>query len=216
MRYFVYISDAKIDVLLPQVPGATQQKVATQLGFDIKLLSGSVTTEHATLDSRVARLRTVETYLLDHAPIGTPDEPLAWVQGEMSARFIDLGLGGIIFIGGSEAWRLALGGSAHHLVGGVKPEKIDIPMSFAPQLAERIRYLAEKKARAILGLPEGSVSVTTKNQGFDAWVELIGKARNLAVSPAQNIRFLAKRLASTRDRAMQITLASPLYVELVD
>ena len=215
MRYFQYISDAKVDVLLPQVSGALREKVAARLGFDIKLISGSITTERATLDSRVARLSAVESYVLDHESIGTPSEPLSWIKGEISAQFIDLGDGAVLFVAEEESWILALGGSAHHIVGAAKSEKISIPMSFAPALAERIRYLTEKKVHIILNLPEESLNLTTKAQGFYAWIELIRAAQNLAVNPAQHIKFLAKRLASER-QGKQITLASPLYVELID
>jgi hypothetical protein len=40
MKYYVYISDSKVDMLLPQVPGALKQTIAAKLGFDIKILSG--------------------------------------------------------------------------------------------------------------------------------------------------------------------------------
>lgn len=215
-RYFLYISDAKVDVLLPQVPGAIKKKVAAKLGFDIKLLSGAIETERSTLDTRVARLCAVESYVLDHDAIGTPSEPSSWIRGEVSARFIGLGEGGILFVAEGASWILALGGSAHHLVGSAKPEQLDIPMSFAPQLADRIRFLTEKKAHVILGLPEEHLNLTTKAQGFDAWSELIFSARELAISPAQNIKFLAKRLGFRQYWDRQVTLASPLYVELAD
>lgn len=216
MRYLLYISDAKIDVLLPQVPGALQQKVAAKMGFDLKLLSGSIATERTTLDSRVARLNVVESYVLDHEPVGSPSEPLSWIQGEVSAQFVGLGGGAILFIAAGSLWTLALGGSAHHIVGSIKPEQVQISMSFAPQLAEEIRFLTEKKAHIILGLPEDALPLTTKAQGFKAWEDLISVARYLAVSPAMNIRFLAKRLASEQNHGEQITLASPLYIELAD
>ncbi len=215
-RYFLYISDAKIDVLLPQVPGALRQKVAAKLGFDIKLLSGSIETQRATLDTRVARLCAAESYVLNHDSIGTPSEPSSWIHGEISAQFVNLGEGGILFVAEGVSWVLALGGSAHHLVGGAKPEQLHIPMSFTPQLAERIRYLTEKKAHIILGLPADQLNLTTKAQDFDAWTELIIAARDLAVSPGQKIKFLAKRLGSGLCRDKQVTLASPLYVELAD
>jgi hypothetical protein len=41
MKYYVYISDAKIDMLLPQVPHEVKKKMASEFGFDFKLLKGS-------------------------------------------------------------------------------------------------------------------------------------------------------------------------------
>ena len=40
MKYYIYISDTKVDMLFPQVPHDIKRKVATQFGIDIKLFSG--------------------------------------------------------------------------------------------------------------------------------------------------------------------------------
>jgi len=121
VRYYLYISDAKVNMLLPQVPGALQRKVSAKFGFDIKVLSGSLETERATLDNRVARLAAVEVYLLENEPIGTPGQPASWIQGTVDAKFLDIGNGAILFVTGDTKSILALGGSAHHLVGAARP-----------------------------------------------------------------------------------------------
>jgi hypothetical protein len=45
MKYYIYISDAKVDIVLPQVPHATGKKVATEFGIDLKVLKATRTTE---------------------------------------------------------------------------------------------------------------------------------------------------------------------------
>jgi hypothetical protein len=39
MKYYLYISDAKVDMLLPQVTHKAEKKTSTELGFDLKVLS---------------------------------------------------------------------------------------------------------------------------------------------------------------------------------
>jgi len=35
MKYYTYISDSKIDMLLPQIPHEVKKKMATKFGFDL-------------------------------------------------------------------------------------------------------------------------------------------------------------------------------------
>jgi len=218
MRYYTYISDAKVDVLLPQVPGALQQKVASKLGFDIKLLSGSISTERSTLDSRVARLQAVEAYLLEHETIGRPGDDAAWVGGYSDAKTVDLGGGGILFVAEGPSWVLGIGGSATHLTAaaGTRAEYVQLPFSFLPYLVERLTFLTEKRAEALVKLPEGTVSVSHKAQGFDTWADVIRFASRLAKGPSQRMEFLAKRLAHKVYNDLAVTLATPLYVALAE
>ena len=218
MRYYLYISDAKVDMLLPQVPGVLQKKVAAELGFDIKLLSGKISTERATLDTRVARLQTVEAHLLAEERLGTPDRPASWIEGELLAKTVDIGEGAVLFVSEAESWLLALGGSSHHIVGNIRGEKVISSYSFAPYLAERLKFLTEKKPHFLLKFSEESPrnSLSSKSQGFDAWTDLIWDVCRHAKGPSQAIHFLAKRLASEVAADKTVTLATPLYVSLVE
>ncbi|HLH02645.1 MAG TPA: hypothetical protein VKX25_07740 [Bryobacteraceae bacterium] len=55
MRYYIYISDAKIDMLWPQVPHAVKKKVANEFKIDLKAFSASRKVETEAEDSRIAR-----------------------------------------------------------------------------------------------------------------------------------------------------------------
>lgn len=218
MRYYLYISDAKVDMLLPQVPGVLKKKVASELGFDINILAGKISNERETLDTRVARLQAVEAFLLETVDPGTPDRPASWISGELPVRTVDIGEGAVLFVSETASWILALGGSSHHLVGNIRSEKAISGYSFAPHLADRLRYLAEKKPNFLLEQSEESLgnSLSGKSQGFEAWTDLIwDTCRNLQ-GPSQMISFLAKRLGSNIIAEKSITLASPLYVSLAE
>jgi len=45
MKYYIYISDAKVDMLFPRVPHHITKKVALEFKMDLKLLSAPPETE---------------------------------------------------------------------------------------------------------------------------------------------------------------------------
>ncbi|MDX8392917.1 MAG: SAVMC3_10250 family protein, partial [Mariprofundaceae bacterium] len=85
MRYFLYISDAKVNMLLPQIPSAIKATISARLGFNVGVLSGELQTERLSLDDRIHRLDAVEQHLLSTQTLGTCDKPDTWIRGEGSA-----------------------------------------------------------------------------------------------------------------------------------
>jgi hypothetical protein len=75
VRFFNYISDAKVDMLLPQIPAGKKQSIAAELGFNVALLSGNIRAQATTLDSLVARLLAVEKYIRNNESMGPPSDP---------------------------------------------------------------------------------------------------------------------------------------------
>ncbi|HWL85380.1 MAG TPA: hypothetical protein VNO21_06240 [Polyangiaceae bacterium] len=64
MRYYTYISDTKIDQLLPQISPSTKKKLAAELKIDLKILAGSIRTEQDLVDNRISRCDVVTRYIL--------------------------------------------------------------------------------------------------------------------------------------------------------
>lgn len=215
MRYYIYISNAKVDMLLPQVPGALQKKVSAKLGFDIKLLSGSIETQRETLDNRIARLAVVEEYLLSNEEIAAPDSSASWIRGTVDAKFVDIGDGAILFVTENDDRIVALGGSAHHLVGASPPKRIGIPFSMVPAFTQQLIKQAEQPEEpqsAPKKTSDGRVSAGASRE-FVPWVGPLTWVLEHSKATAQRIEFLAKRLAgATTHKGQTITLASPLFV----
>lgn len=223
MRYYVYISDAKVDMLLPQVPGAIQQKIAAKLGFDLKLLSGSLSTERSTLDTRVARLEAVEDYIRSLGDQAIWPGAAPWIVGETMATSMDIGDHAVLFIADERDSILALGGSAHHLIGATAAHETSLPFSHFPHLRRVLRDLAEEGSVWVLTLPADLLAQHPGQgvaEGFQAWVDIILALCERVNEPRQRIQFLAKRLASSETfkrhgvKRCHVTLASPLYVAL--
>ena len=97
MRYYSYISDAKVDMLLPQVPDGIKQTVAAELGFDLKLVKGKMKAETKTLEDRVARLAVVEKHLRKEEQLGSVLNPRKWIEGQHLMYSLDIGADAILF-----------------------------------------------------------------------------------------------------------------------
>jgi len=87
MHNYVYISDAKVDLYLPQIKGAIKKEIAASLGFDVKILSGEIKTIRKTLENRIVRLKTVEKGILkaNKKKIGTLEQPKSWIKDSANA-----------------------------------------------------------------------------------------------------------------------------------
>lgn len=204
-------------MLLPQVPGALKQKVAAKLGFDLKLLSGSLATERSTLDSSVARLQVVEAHILENEMVGVPGEPASWIEGDIQGKMLAISNYGVIFTAHGPSWILALGGSARHLTSNVSAEKVNVSLSLIPSLVDELARLEEDEPKRLLHLSEDPMDDVAGIRSLaPPWGALLDAAYRKSHGPLQQFRFLAKRLASSNEGGTVMTLATPLYVALCD
>jgi hypothetical protein len=131
LRYYVYISDAKIDMLLPQIPSARRRKVTREIGINWKILSAKQTSEYDTEQHRVHRLRALETYIRTNETVGSVSAPSAWFAGKLPMwwgpinfmSYRNAGHDLVWFTGlespeGERPTVLGLGGSTAHLLTG--------------------------------------------------------------------------------------------------
>ncbi|MFB7369481.1 SAVMC3_10250 family protein [Streptomyces sp. NPDC056222] len=211
VRYYLYVSDAKVDMLLSQIDPAWARKRVTEFGVDLKLATAKRSVEAAGTD-RVARLERVVRHLEDHADLGDVDEPGQYVHGVLPMQWSVLGDDEAVYFGGrSDRTIVGLGGSTNHLLSTVTAAPLTqnrLSASLLPVLFEQLTTLAHES-----GTPAGSDTLAT-----------VMRANAALRGPAQTVEFLAKRLLhgpcpypelAPRDD-MTVLLASPLYVALVD
>jgi len=216
LKHYVYISDAKVDMALAQLPAATRRALATRLELPAGLLvAGSPGARD--LGERVARLHAAVEAVRVGARVGTVDEPADYFAGTMPMCWgpyaeYATSLGLVYFGGTTERTTLGLGGSMKHVVGEVgwvdthshsvthvllgvlqKELRRELPAAGA----ERPRHRADP-TQALM-----AVSVATHNLN----------------GPEQRLEFLAKRLLSGADpygEHGQTLLGTPLYVALAE
>ena len=154
MKYYIYISDTKVDMLLSQIPHEAKKKIATELKFDLKVLSASRKSETDQEDNRFTRLEAVVTFIREYGNIGTVDEPDEYIDDVLPMRWGPYGnlieQTPLVYFGGlTERTIVGLGGSMKHVIGSVG-DAYALSASITPIL---VSYL-EKQLGLPLDVPE--------------------------------------------------------------
>lgn len=210
-RYYLYISDSKVDMLLPQIDPSARTRSRSEFGVNLKVLTTKRVTEQAA-DQRISRLERVVTYLGDHGDLGDVTEPGQFFWGLLPLRwgpFPSKGDSSLVFFGGrDDRTVVGLGGSARHVLGS--PPELDghvIARSQLPGLLDGLGVSSELEDEYVADAVDGDLD--RADRATLARVrEAVGELRG----PAQNMEFVAKRLL----HGDNVVLGSPVYVALVD
>src|SRR3954454_11749274 len=92
IKYYLYVSDAKVDMLCAQIPRTVLNRIAAEFKLDAKVLGISLK-EKPSDENRYTKLRVVDRYLRDNEDIGTPEWPGVYFQGTLLMRWTILGEG---------------------------------------------------------------------------------------------------------------------------
>lgn len=216
LRYYVYISDAKVDMLLAQIDPGFARTRSAEVSVSLPGV-GAKRAVGGTAPDRVSRLERVMRYLHDHGDMGTVDEPGQFFWGLLPMQWGSVPTtedpSPVYFGGRTKRTIVCLGGSSTHVLGA----------------AATGHDQAHSQLPALL-----SGLVTPGDAGEDVPVSLdhadhaalaaVHQANARLRGPAQNLEFVAKRLLAGpspypeidgRDD-MTVLLGSPLYVALAD
>lgn len=212
-RYYLYISDAKIDMLLAQIDPAARQKRTSEVSLGVSVAKAKRTVEAA--GDQVGRLERVVRHLNEHGDVGTVEEPGQFFWGLLPMQWgpiVTEGGSSLVYFGGrDERTVVGLGGSAGHVVGAAHAEQRPPSPSLLPVLLDIIDD----------DVPDPGLD---HDQADQAALASVHRANSRLRGPVQNVEFLAKRLLSGpspypeldgRD-GMTVLLGSPLYVALAD
>ncbi len=211
MKYYIYISDAKVDMLLPQVPHDIDKKIGMEVGFDLKLFSAKRKVESETERDRVTRLEKVVSFIEEYGNVGSMEEPAEYIADTVLMKFGPMVHGhkggdfsGITcFIAQKGTTTLGLFGSPIHMLDEAKAG--DLTLGRGGSAANHIfNYLT----------------------GMDTSQNLYHSLQYLAANmrgPEQRLEFVAKRLLQgSLDKSPPgsgkelVTIATPLYVAMAD
>lgn len=212
IKTYIYVSDVKVDMLYEQLDEARRAELTQELKLDAKLISYGITVSPAPSVTRYARLAAVLRQLESQEAIGSHDSESLYFGGSLPMKHgrHQISHQGphdvVLFTGMDQAGHLvALGGTAHHLIGSVG----DRPWSNSG-VATLMQALRRASQREIadedrLGLPGGWDA-----EAFETWETEPG--------PPQRVEFIAVRLAVARAgqdlRHYDVILGSPIYVAL--
>ncbi|MBA2670093.1 MAG: hypothetical protein H0U67_06975 [Gemmatimonadetes bacterium] len=213
VRYYQYISDDKVGVLLPQFDRGSRWR--TNLRLSVGEIAAEIHSEPRELTSRVARLEAVERHLRRACRIGTLEEPASWFGGSCLGRiayFTEDPRG--VFVFAPVGHRLlVIGGSAKHLIGVKRKQRIEGGYSFFPRMIEALLH-STTISLALQPPDEESMAnpTTTVAGGERAWGHLVEYALRDLRAPRQRYEFLAKRLHTVPYRGLEILVATPLFI----
>lgn len=217
MRYYYYIADSKVDMLLPQIPGAPVSEISSDIGFDLKVLKGSIKQKRAIPDDRVSRLQAVEAHLRREER-SRESLDSNWFSGEMVGMPIVFNecQEAVFFWGSFEGQPLLLGGSARNLIGGEARQHVSTQVSFLPRLVSALLSTIHSEESTIMLSGNEIVplhaSVGPDENAAEAWrtVVVILNSKKLKFRE-EKLEFFARRLLPQSER-IAFTLATPLFV----
>jgi hypothetical protein len=216
-KYYLYVSDAKTDMLLSQIDPGASHKRGTELAVDLKMLKVKRVCEPSA-DDRFARLELVVRHLLDHGDVGSVEEPGQFFWGLLPMRWgpfpAETGSSLVFFGGRTGETTVGLGGSVKHVLGSV-PDMAEhgISRSLIPPMLAALGVSSELEDEYVADAVNGDLD-HADSIALAKVHEVVTHLRG----PAQNVEFVAKRLLHGNDLCSEepVLLGSPIYVALVD
>jgi hypothetical protein len=209
MKYYVYISDSKVDMLYSQIPKRILDRIAADLNVNLGIFSLSVKEKENQEKTRYEKLKLVVNYIENNMEVGTVDEPKAYFTGLLPMRWGEYEVdSGLVYFGGKTAQTvLGLGGSMTHVIGNRKGESD----TQGGSIGADIGAVLSKD----LNLPN-----SFDDSQFDRIDDILYTthfATKRMKGPIQTLEFLAKRLAEGiyGDKS-HVVLGTPLYVAMVN
>jgi hypothetical protein len=209
MKYYVYISDSKVDMLYSQIPKRILDRIAADLNVNLGIFSLSVKEKENQEKTRYEKLKLVVNYIENNMEVGTVDEPKAYFTGLLPMRWGEYGVDtGLAYFGGKTAQTvLGLGGSMAHVIGNRKGESDTHGGSIGADIG------------AVLGKDLNLPNSFDYSQ-YDRIDDILYTthfATKRMKGPIQTLEFLAKRLAEGiySDKS-HVVLGTPLYVAMVN
>lgn len=214
MKYLLYRSDQKVDMLLPQIPASARKEMEAGFEINFGVFKGSYKLKQHTLDEPTKRLLALVHYIKGFETVGSVDAPESWVSGVHEVSFVNVENNDqlVFFAGSSLKSEFLLGGAAHHLVSRSPTENIKIGWSFLPDLLRGLSLAFKDESRHGIEVSPESIGDRTE------WWDLVNTAQKFVSGPHMKVEFLSKKLLygqhlPNRPHAL---LATPLYVALTD
>jgi hypothetical protein len=240
MRYYEYLSSGKVDMLFPQIDRSSKA-MGTEIGINVKVLTFTRKTDRQSPPSAYEKLAEVEDWIYAHEPVGTVDEPAAWIYGRMLLGMTvvpqdwkrrdspEVPLDGtVLFAGNSgDGACVVMGGSARHL----------LDLSALPVADVEYRQPGSNaNALGILLRSYPDFDDPVPPQGFakrplqDRYQMIARPAKDILLAAMGNGRrspggldaaggefeFLARRLQTVTSGKRMASLATPLFVARID
>jgi hypothetical protein len=211
LRYYLYISDTKLDVLFEQIPQNALKRISAEVKVDLKLASVTLRQADRPDPTRAAKLKIVERFIDSHHHVGTIQEPgNEYFRGQMDMQWGWLQDRAVWFHGNDDAQCVALGGSRRHVLGE-QPNRDVESSSEATSLLVSIM--------SVLQIAAAGIKHENLEKNSPGWAEIVYEEGLLDFTgiPKQRLDFLAIPLDEAQLQKppdVHVVLGTPLYVAL--
>ncbi len=212
MRYYVYISESKVDMLYSQIPEKLLETVAGKLTIDLKLIK----TEFSEIPKEKkihSKVQIIEKFLSTQNLIGNTKEPKEYFKDTKEMRWGPYD-SGLVYFGSKSDVVIGLGGSEKHIIGG-SGDSSPCSHSATPYL---VAALNEQLVRNHGGVTNNMQSIESET------LCAIEIATTQMTGLKQNMTFLAKTLLTypsdnleyswSGRSGLPVILGTPIFVAI--
>lgn len=211
MRYYVYISASKVDMIYTQIPKKLLKNIAGKLTIDFKLIKTEFS-ESPPRETLIHKLNIVEKYILDNKQVGTTADSKSYIKDTLNMKWGPFSEEMVYFACHKENFVMGLGGSLNNVLGNVG-KAVSRAHSTSPYIVAALKdKVIENDALAETG------------QSFESTVLSAVKIASAQMEGIEEkLSFLAKRLfpgdkgnSNQSQDTETIILGTPIYVALED
>jgi hypothetical protein len=208
MKYYVYVSESKVEMVYAQIPANLREKIASELKIDLKVISATFKAD-ANESTKFSKLKLVTEYIERHEAVGTVDKPESYFKGVINMRWGPTGpyMNPLVYFGGvTDETILGLGGSMRNVIGAPGPSHV-------------MRAFSDigSDAASILNVLISELDEVARQKAEQGGLRVVAHATRHMDGPLQKFEFLAKRLQEDHEGGrLRILLGSPFYVALVE
>ena len=224
LRYYVYVSDDKLDMLFEQIDQGARKRISAELKVDLKIASITLRQSDNPTPTQTAKLRIVERFIDSHHHVGNAQEPgREYFRCQMSMRWGRAVQDSVLFMGidPESSTKVILGGSLGHVLGTDKPTIGGVSRSHLYAITQTLNILTESREKNSKPFHriEGEGIWLEKAWHFlsETQIEVHSAEKGYSVAPPQQLEFLSIPLVKSRPEISgrpHIVLGTPLYVAL--
>lgn len=228
MKYYIYVSESKIDMLFSQIARSESEEREASLSFDFAVLKGELKEARGIPANKFTKLNTIVKKLNKEGLVGSIEEEKPYIKGSLRMTWVSLGFMGEspVTFWGYLTRKLALGlaGSTHHLLGEQAKGRADSASLTGPIVS----WLLEQFGDSPTGGNNEEVQTQTRPRPYTMPLDhhdianATWLATNNMMGQQSNFEFVAKVLHRSnwpngfRSSVSDIILATPLYVAMMD
>jgi hypothetical protein len=239
MRYYHYLSNNKIEMLYQQI-AEYRPKVNTDVAIDLKVIKASRKSERSEGELSVYnKLSVVENWIYEHEPVGHASRPGAWIYGREFLGFtpspgaleetVDSTNGSPVLFGGKSEDNsviLMCGSSGNLIQDSTKAARFSqwSSVDYLSRLFETIIAPSNELPAIDSDPQEKGTTPIPLGELHDPRSEPVERAQTLAEDLVSGYgsgrlgycEFLAKRTSTTSHGDVHASMATPLFIALLD